>query len=192
MDCVCWSNGYLEPSEEVIYEQNMITVYNNEDKTGFQEGKLRLTNHRLFWHDSKDLNCLLEVHLSQILNSELISPNMSTAASSRMSRQIYTRLVLRLERFKTADFRLKTYVVEPKGYGDTSMIQFEFLYGGHNEFYQQLNQQIAAKSWSYSDRKSASGKSDSHSIGIAGIQRKIQDRLDLQDQKISNSFQVIN
>lgn len=192
MECVSWSNGVLQTGEDVAHEQNMVTVYNNEEKTGFQRGKLRLTNYRLLWHDSNDYRCIIELHLSQIVSVELRSAGSAQVSRpGASSRDVYSRIVLALQRSLTG----YNYVCEmPAGYqtsGRASLVQFEFEYGGHNEFLQQLNQQIGAQSWTYSGSKPSSGLSSPHTIGIAGIQRKIQDRLDLQDQKINDSFKVL-
>ena len=68
MNCVRWSNGQLFAQEEPIYDQTAVTVYNLEEKTGFQKGRLQVTSHRLLWHDQNDKFCILEISLSQIEN----------------------------------------------------------------------------------------------------------------------------
>lgn len=190
MECVSWSTGQLQAGEEVVHEQNMVTVLSYEEKSGFQRGKLRLTNHRLFWHDSNDYRCVIEIHLSQIANVELKSPTATInrpTGPTASNRQVYARLALSIQRNQLSN---SNYICEMPmgGRGQNgSLVQFEFEYGGHNEFQQQLNQQVGAQSWSYSKTGSSQ-----HTFGIAGIQRKIQDRLDMQDQKINDSFKVRN
>lgn len=68
-------------------------------------------------------------------------------------------------------------------------VQLEFEYGGHNEFYDQLNQQLELKRWLGKDSGAAISTA---SIGITGIQRNIQSRLDQQDQKINSSFKDLS
>lgn len=193
MECVSWSNGGLQHGEEVLHEQNMVTVFSYEEKTGFQRGKLRLTNFRLFWHDPHDYRCVLEIHLNQIVSAELRS---ATASSFGSRVQSYARLALTLQRSSTSS----NYVSQmpPQASKNAALVQFEFEYGGHNEFNSQLSRHLDAKSWTNSasatgsqQQQQAAGSSSSpHTIGIGGIQRKIQDRLDVQDQKINDSFKV--
>jgi hypothetical protein len=194
MECVCWSNGKEQYGEELVYEQNFVTAYNLEEKTGFQRGKLRLTSHRLFWHDQIDLNCIIEVKLAQILSAELRNPSQITSQNTpqnRTNRQIYSRISLKLQRLVHSENQ--NYICEASRQVDSQTVQFEFEYGGHNEFYQQLNQELTRKHWLSGQHSTAAGQqaSASHNMGIVGIQRKLQDRLDLQGQQINDSFKVI-
>ena len=68
-------------------------------------------------------------------------------------------------------------------------VQLEFEYGGHNEFYDQLGQQLERQRWL---GKGSSKQLTGHSIGITGIQRNIQNRLDQQDQQINASFKDLS
>ena len=175
---ITWSNGILNaPDEELVHEQIAVTIYDEKSEiTAFQAGTLKLTSHRLFFIDKNDRMCIIEFRLDNILNIELkqhqsiVQQNFSTA-SNRNSRQVYSRIFVRLKQ-QTSSF-----------------IQFEFEYGGHNEFYAQLNQQLERKKWTYSNTSSLPML---HNAGIGGIQKKIQSRLDLQDQQISESFKDLN
>lgn len=183
MECVCWSNGQLLPMEEPVHEQQGVTVYNRNEKSGFQMGKLRLTSFRILWHDLNDPNCILDIKLPQIQSVELKSySQLNAAATSRTSRVQFSRLSIRLERWPDAT-NYVAYDMQPN-----PCVEFEFEYGGHNEFNQQLNQQLERKHWTYSSQQTSS----MHNVGITGIQRKIQDRLDLQDQKITDSFKDLS
>ena len=91
---------------------------------------------------------------------------LTMPGSSRINRQMYSRVLIY--------------------FADKPLIQFEFELGGHNEFLEQLNQQLIRKHWLYS----GTSTDKTMSLGIAGIQKKIQDRLDFQDQKINDSFKV--
>ncbi len=68
-------------------------------------------------------------------------------------------------------------------------VQFEFEYGGHNEFFNELNQQLVRRHWLNTSSTSNVAFS---SFGIRGIERNIQNRLDNQDQKINSSFKDLS
>ncbi|CAF0736675.1 unnamed protein product [Brachionus calyciflorus] len=186
MNTVKWSNGKLFPNEDLIYDQQAITIYNLEEKTGFQKGKLQLTSHRLLWNDHNDKNCILEISLNQIKNAELKQVQNrppSSSTSSKLSRQIYPRILLNLDK----PFELSN-LVDVYGAYPQSFVYFEFEYGGHNEFYQMLNNQLTRKKWTMSLDQQNSLNTKIQNIGISGIQRQKQDKLDQQDQQINESF----
>ncbi len=127
---------------------------------------MQLTSFRIILdnHSSKS-----DFKLVTIANCEIkkFERQIPVPGSSRINRQIFSRVLIY--------------------FADKPLIQFEFELGGHNEFLEQLNQQLIRKHWLYSG---ASGADKTMSLGIAGIQKKIQDRLDFQDQKINDSFKV--
>ena len=156
MDLFMWSKGHLDKaSEEPIYDQNSITIYNLDQKTNFTTGRLQLTSHRLIWHHTLDPNCKVEIDLNLIVNTELKQAHSENTNNSqgnqRFNRTYFTRLVLRLDT-EWKDF-CQLSVVDPslnRSMVDPPFVQFEFEYGGHNEFFDQLNQQLERKKWAQS------------------------------------------
>jgi ESCRT-II complex subunit VPS36 len=194
MECVRWSNGRLNsPEEELMHEQSAVNLYAKEERTAFQMGKLQLTSHRMLWQDRNDSSCILEFSLSEIKSHELkqIASVSQAGVSLKLSRQIFTRLSLLLER--NTNYRAESYLI-PDSISAThnSIVQFEFEYGGHNEFYQQLIQQLNRKKWSLKHGQVNSLSNQMHNVGITGIQRKIQEKLDQQDLKIQDSFRDLS
>jgi hypothetical protein len=176
MNQINWSNGILNrPDEEFVHEQISVTIYDEKNElTAFQGGTLKLSSHRLFWHDKHDPKCIIEFKLDSISTAELKQQqqqSFSAASNRNNARQTFTRILI-------------------KFHEHASFVQFEFEFGGHNECLQQLNQQIVRKKWSYSVPNSSLQLQ--HNVGIGGIQRKIQSKLDQQDQKISDSFKDLN
>ena len=176
MNQINWSNGILNrPDEEFVHEQISVTIYDEKNEvTAFQAGTFKLSSHRLFWHDKHDTKCIIEFKLDSISTAELKQQqqqSFSAASNRNNARQAFTRILL-------------------KFHENASLVQFEFEFGGHNEFLQQLNQQLVRKKWSYS--VSNSTLQLQHNVGIGGIQRKIQSKLDQQDQKISDSFKDLS
>lgn len=137
-------------------------MFDSEERWQSGPHRLELTSHRLFLHQQTSK---LEVSLQSIINAEIKKLERQSAmpGTSRISRQIITRVALQFQ--------------------DKSSLQIEFDFGGHNEFVDQLNQQLIRKHWLYSHTTNKT-----ISLGIAGIEKKIQDRLDNQDQKINESF----
>ena len=101
MDRINWSNGMLNrPEEEFVHEQISVTVYDEKNEvTAFQAGTLKLSSHRLFWHDKNDPACIIEFRLDSILSAELKQQQQQqsfTASSNRNSRQItFTRIIVK-------------------------------------------------------------------------------------------------
>lgn len=191
MEAIRWSDGKLaSPDETSIRQQISVNVYNKEEKSGFQLGKLELTSHRIIWHDQSDHACKLEISLSQITHYELRQAAQIMSGMSLASRQskpsVYSRIKIKAD--KNNDYPAHTYVLGHVPITPVSHVQFEFEYGGHNEFYQELEQQLIRKQWTRSGQASAALANQFHSVGITGIQRKIQDKLDQQDVKIHDSF----
>lgn len=176
MEYIQYTNGNLQsPNEEMVHTQIGVTIFNNQnEKSAFQNGILKLTSHRLLWQDQYDKLCIIEISLSQVDKIELKQAQQisQSLAASRMNKQIYSKVLIYLNKNN------------PNSY-----LQFEFEYGGHNEFNQQLSDQLVRKKWLYSVEDTANRL---HNVGIVGIQRKIQDRLDQQDQKIHNSFKDLS
>lgn len=94
MDHCKWSKGVINNTvyEENVYDQNAITIYNQEDLTGFKTGRLQLTSHRLIWHAPSDPNCKVETDLSQIVKAEL--KQVHREGESRYNRTYLSRLIV--------------------------------------------------------------------------------------------------
>ena len=179
MDRFRWSTGKLNiPIEESVHTQRSVSIYNLEERTAFNSGQLQVTSHRLLWHDPNDARCIIELGLNQIVGVEL--KQAQRVAATRQSSN--PRILLQLEKetvFTDAslvDSSLTRAVVNP-------YVQLEFEHGGHNEFKELLNQQLVRKRWIHTH----TGLNSQHT-GISGIQKKLQDRLDQQDQQITDSF----
>ena len=183
MDRFKWSDGRLkEMNEETLYQQTAVSFLNLEDRTAFIGGKLELTSHRLIWHDKSDIYCKTELKLSLIKNAEI--KQVQQMGSNRLNKQNFPRILLRLyQNLEGSESSLAPPSFQSSN--EDAYVQFEFEYGGHKEFYDQLNQQLNRKSWLNKEKNEFSSK---HNVGILGIQRKIQDRLELQDQQINESF----
>ena len=98
--------------------------------------------------------------LSQIIDLEL----KQVQTGFNREKQTFTRLILNT----FTDSR------ESK----KECLQFEFEYGGHNEFFQLLKEQIAVKQLINTDTSSV--KPSGSNFGITGIQRNIQSWFILQ------------
>lgn len=188
MDHCKWSKGVINNTvyEENVYDQNAITIYNQEDLTGFKTGRLQLTSHRLIWHAPSDPNCKVETDLSQIVKAEL--KQVHREGESRYNRTYLSRLIVSFDP-KEQNFNGLSIIDKSLSRSFTNpFVQFEFEYGGHKEFNDQLHQQLDRKRWT----NISSGHSSTLNIGITGIQRNIQTRLDQQDKKINNSFKDLS
>jgi ESCRT-II complex subunit VPS36 len=191
MEFLKWSNGKLnQPEEEVVHEQTNVSVYDLNEKTGFQAGLLKLTSHRLIWTDKNDPYCIVQLDLSPINRIELKQvQNVGASRALTKQQQTFPRIILYLDKsmYKpTAENITKSLPRQVDLW-----LQFEFEYGGHNEFSFQLGEQLNRKKWSYAANSNQIASSFQN-IGITGIQRKMQDCLNQQDQKIHDSFRDLS
>ena len=118
--------------------------------------RLQLTSHRLILYDQLSIK---DLQLPMVTNSEIKKTERKTTipGTSRINRQIVSRVLIHLT--------------------DKTFMQFEFELGGHNEFLDQLNQQLIRKHWLYSNNSNRANIS----TGISGIEKQIQNRIDSQD-----------
>jgi ESCRT-II complex subunit VPS36 len=184
LDGLKWSTTNIEKGEELIHEQSAINVYKSDHQSvdRFRHGKLKLTSHRLIWQSMLDTQCRFEISLQQIVNIELkqLKGVSKDGATSRMNRS-YDEFSSRIQiDFNKLDSKTNS----------TGTIQFEFEYGGHNEFKKELTSQLTRKHWLYSSQQQQQQQQQQH--GITGIQRQIQSRLDTQGTTIENSFKDLN
>ncbi len=165
---------FLNPTLEIIIrEQKAVTIYDNlGEKTVFERANLLLTNRRIICSLNLPPLLIVELNLSQIVDIELkqvqsaTNQQGSTGLSNR-NRHIFTRL------FINASVDVGNIASRKE------MIQFEFEYGGHNEFHQQLKEQMALKQLISADgltRPSSSSNLSGQNFGITGIQRNIQSK----------------
>jgi hypothetical protein len=104
-----------------------------------------------------------ELKLDQIIDIELKQVQNSSSLASGLSRnrQIFTRLFINAY----TDYSLKK----------RECIQMEFEYGGHNEFFELLKEQLDIRKLMSSEKNpSRSSTSSGQGFGITGIQRNIQ------------------
>lgn len=184
MNCIRWSSGQLSINEEDIYDQATVSIYNLEEQTGFQKGRLQITSHRLLWFDQNDKFCVLEISLPQIKNAEVIQVQSRSFGSKNA--KIFPRIKLLLE----IPGDTKNVVDNINSYSEP-FIYFEFEHGGHNEFFQVLTNQINRKKWIMGSNQDLLS-SKIQNIGVSGIQRQIQDKINQQDQQINESFKDLS
>jgi hypothetical protein len=89
MDHFIWSQDHSnQPGEETIYDQNSVSLYNQEQPTGFKTGRLILTSHRLLWQSP---NYKIETDLKDLVTTDLkqvqkLADNRSTSRPLTVSR----------------------------------------------------------------------------------------------------------
>ena len=140
-----------------------MTVYDNlGEKTVFERANLVLTNRRVICSLNLPPMLIVELNLDQIVDTELKQVQNSSANPMSRNRHTFTRL------FITA-------------YTDSSLkrrecIQMEFEYGGHNEFFQLLKEQMDLRKLMSSENNPSKTSTSNfgQSFGITGIQRNIQ------------------
>ena len=193
MNCFTYSNGVLRaPREQLIHEQVGTSLYSqSNERTVFVHSQLQLTNERLICRVSESKGAgqwqplVVDLDLAKIVNIELKQPQATSQPQQPLSAS--------RARLQQAAVALTRLIIR----ADTGeCVQVEFEYGGHNEFHQQLNEQLnlsrLIKSSSSASSSYGLSSANTAASGIVGIQRKIQHKLDQQDQKINDSFKDLS
>uniref|UniRef100_A0A158R4Q5 Vacuolar protein-sorting-associated protein 36 n=1 Tax=Syphacia muris TaxID=451379 RepID=A0A158R4Q5_9BILA len=179
--------AYYQPGEcleDILIQSGHVGIFDGDSKqTGYEQGTLSLTLHRVIWADSNDPDCRLVLHHS---------------------------LVTKIERHHRSMFRRGGKIVvylSPKGPGrfaspaSTSLynyIRFVFQNGGEDDFFEKYNDALARQTWRETMSSSTSSSLGSRSsvgvvanraAGISGIERRYAENHRRTHETISQAFE---
>lgn len=177
MDRWFWCDSSLGPGEAVTASAKSIKLYDGDKKTGYEDGHLTLTNHRLLWrHESQSSSLGLPLSLVVLIEEEAGGFTSSP------------KLVLHLT---------KPSPGQPSGpvaSSQASYVRLSFKHGGCSSFQHALQKMLEARAWEAASAAQISnnmkhpGPRKIHT-GILGIERAIQAKQEEANQNISRAFE---
>lgn len=179
MDRWYWCDSSLTAGEVVIITANGIRLYDGDKRTGYDDGHLTLTNHRLLWrHESQSSS--LGFFLSLVV---LVEEEAGGFTSS-------PKLVFHLSQHSPSQ------PSGPVSSSPNSHIKLSFRQGGCSSFHHALQKALGDREWEKVSKTSlpvSSGKQEVGGkkirTGILGIERAIQAKQEETSQNISRAFE---
>ncbi|CAD5120265.1 DgyrCDS8834 [Dimorphilus gyrociliatus] len=172
MNRFTWSDGFFGQDETLVTQQSAIRIYDGEDKSSFDNGRLLLTTHQLIWRDSKNPSYVIALHLSKIVFCE--------EESSR------AKIILHLSETESGHSQ------GPSATSKYNFIKFSFKSGGQIDFYRCLNDTLQRKLWKVVAKPKKSSILEGKAVGIGGIERSMQKQRAATDKTISAAFQDLD
>ncbi|KAK2190559.1 hypothetical protein NP493_76g05024 [Ridgeia piscesae] len=174
MDRFSWTDGFLIGDECLVTHQSGVRLYDGEDKTAFDNGKLTLTTTRLMWRNMKDTKGIICLSLTQIIYTEEQPATLTKSA----------KIVLHLS---PPEADKGTGPVTSSKY---AYIRLSFKERGEQDFYRFLTEQLL-KLRNKTEQQQKAGPSQPARVmrtGIGGIEKKLQQKYKETDTSISASF----
>lgn len=178
MDRWCWCDSSLTSGEVVLTTANGIRLYDGDKKTGYDDGHLTLTNHRLLWrHESQSSSLGLYLSLVVLVEEE--------AGGFTSSPKLLFHLTQQSPSQPTG----------PVSSSQNSHIKLSFRQGGCSRFHHALQKALGNRDWEKVSKTSvpvSHGKQPGGKTihtGILGIERAIQAKQEETSQNISRAFE---
>lgn len=164
MDRFQWCDSdKMLPGETPSASRDHIKLYDGEEESNFQPGLIRLTSHRLLFHDSG--GSLLSLSLALVRDCKETGGGLTRSPKIELS-------LLPKPQGQTPG---------PIGRSRYDLIKLSFRKGGCSEFCESLRAELEKRSWS-----KVSGVGASR--GIAGIERKLEQKRQEAGRDINVAF----
>ncbi|KAG0723414.1 Vacuolar protein-sorting-associated protein 36 [Chionoecetes opilio] len=177
MDRWFWCDSSLSPGEAVAASAKSIRLYDGDKRTGYEDGHLTLTNHRLLWrHESQSSSLGLPLGLVVLTEEEAGGFTSSP------------KLVLHLASPPPG------HPAGPVATSQASYVRLSFKHGGCSAFQQALQTALEARAWENAapaqlpNSVKPPGSKKIHA-GIIGIERAIQAKQQEANKNISHAFE---
>ncbi|VDD86323.1 unnamed protein product [Enterobius vermicularis] len=142
--------AYYQPGEcleDILIQSGHVGIFDGDAKqTGYEQGTLSLTLHRVIWADSNDPDCRLVLHHSLVTKIE------------RHHRSMFRRggkIVVYLNPKPPGRF------TSPVASSPNNFIRFVFQSGGEDDFFEKYNDALARQTW-----RETMSSSTSSSLGV--------------------------
>jgi len=180
MDRFIWTDGVLGPEERLVLERGGVRIYDGEDKTSFDHGKLLLTTHRLIWRHHTEPKCVISLALSLAVLAEELAATFTKSA----------KIVLHVS--SPPEYKPPG----PKASSLHNFLRFSFKEGGQAEFFRCLQEELQQKRWQMAAPPPAistqTASSSKVRTGIGGIEKTLQQKHQASDKKISLAFEDLS
>lgn len=175
----------LTADESFVAKEKGVKLYDGDEKSGYEDGEVVLTSHRMFWGRSgeiaKGMTCM-SLSLSRVdsLYEEWASANLFGRKK---------RLIIRLLPISAGDKKLPG----PRDGSTQSFIKLSTKSGITDEFISSFRETVNAQVWNVNtgEDSQAPPKIQLRS-GIVGIERKMQERQKFTEESVSIAFQDLS
>lgn len=174
----------LAEDESFVAKEKGVKLYDGDDKTGYEDGEVVLTTHRLFWgrpgEISKGMTCM-SLSLSRVdsLYEEWASANLFGRKK---------RLIVRLLPLTPNENKLPG----PRDSSSQNFIKLSTKTGVNDEFINSFRETVNAKVWEANNREGDGPLKIKLRSGITGIERSMQEKQKFTEESVSIAFQDLN
>jgi len=181
MDRVYWFDGKDLTNERQITKGKNVRLYDGDDKTTFDSGALILSNFKLVWKDEAQKDRVIALDLSLVKNVDFEGSGLFSSA----------KIIVHLHPAP------KDKQSGPKQSSPHTFIKLSFRNGGQEEFGRALKNSLTLKDWEKVETPvekkvpQVVGIPQRH-VGIAGIERKIQEKYEQTDETINMAFKDLD
>lgn len=171
----------LAADEQLVVQQSGVRLYDGQQKSAFDYGRLLLTSHRFIWKDYKNQKCILSLPLSTVVYTE------EEAATLTKSSKIVVHLNA-AEPGKPPG---------PVASSPNNYVRFSFTGGGEKDFFRCLTEELGRRRWEVkvipAPAAAAAGLAkQQYRTGISGIERNLQQKNQALDKNISQAFEDLS
>lgn len=179
--------AYYQPGEsleDILIQSGHVGIYDGDAKqTGYEQGTLSLTLHRVIWADSNDPDCRLVLHHSLVSKIE------------RHHRSMFRRggkIVVYVHP------KLQSRIPSPIASSPYNFLRFVFQNGGEDDFHEKYVDALARQTWretmssstsSSLGSRSSGGVVTSRAVGISGIEKRYAENNRKTHETISQAFE---
>lgn len=174
----------LSEDETFVAKEKGVKLYDGDEKTGYEDGEVVLTTHRMFWGKSGDIakgmTCM-SLSLSRVdsLYEEWASANLFGRKK---------RLIIRLLALSPNEKKLPG----PRDGSVQNFIKLSTKNGVNDEFINSFRETVNAKIWDVNTREGDSPLKIKLRSGITGIERSMQEKQKFTEESVSIAFQDLS
>lgn len=174
----------MAPDETFVAKEKGVKLYDGDEKTGYEDGEVVLTTHRMFWgrpgEIAKGSTCM-SLALSRVdsLYEEWASANLFGRKK---------RLIIRLLSLSANEKKLPG----PRDDSSQNFIKLSTKSGISDEFISSFRETVNAKVWDVNDRDGDGPLKIKLRTGITGIERGLQEKQKFTEESVSIAFQDLS
>ncbi|ESN97504.1 hypothetical protein HELRODRAFT_177933 [Helobdella robusta] len=191
MDRFVWFDASIE-AKPVLHSQSCVRLYDgNQKKTAFDKGQAVITTHDVVWTDHSRPTYVIALPLRYIIQIDKDSGSLTKSP----------KIVLHLspkDSSSSSSSSSSNDVIKsgPVGSSLYSFVRLSFTDGGHENFYERLNEAVMKKKWLQQPQlqppQESSIVNKASRMGIGGIERSLEMRRQERDTTISTAFEDLS
>lgn len=173
----------LAEDETYVAKERGVKLYDGDEKTGYEDGEVVLTTHRMFWSQiSRGVTFSMSLSRVDSLYEEWASANLFGKKK---------RLIVRLSPMSPNERKLPG----PRDHSGQNFIKLSTKSGVNDDFINSFRETVNAKIWD----ANSPGEGDEPPLrniklrsGITGIERSMQEKQKFTEESVSIAFQDLS